>query len=153
MTATVLRSRRSGTGVPGYIGWLILPLGLAAFAQVAMNNGRIAVFGREADGTVIALERLGRTRVQVVPVVEFRTEMGETIVFRAFGASPRSNPYSAGDACRVRYLASDPSLAQIDSWPTLWRALLTGLAAGTLLTGGGVAIIRAAHRRRSRPSD
>jgi hypothetical protein len=122
-----------------------MALGLAVLVQVGFVNGRIAVLGRSADGVVVAVERVKVGRGKRVPIVEFKTAAGEKVVFRGF--SQRRSPYEVGDHCRVRYVPSDPSRAEIESWPTLWRALLVASALGIGLIAGGVVINRKAAAR------
>jgi hypothetical protein len=138
-------SQTSGSGVPGYLGYLLVALGIGALLQVALVNGRIALLGRSADGQVIDVELSQRARGSSTPVVRFSTASGESIVFRGF-AQFRS-PYAIGDRVRVRYVPSDPSRAEIDAWATLWRALVVALSIATALIAGGIAIVRKARRR------
>ena len=140
----VIRSHSSGTGVPGWIGYALVLLGLALFVQVARINGRIALFGRSTQGTVVAFDVSKRTGRRGAPLLEFRTANGECVVFRAFAPDRRRDPYAVGEVCPVRYVESDPSLAEIDTWPSLWRALLAG---GLVSAGLIVFIIRRARRR------
>lgn len=133
--------------MPGWIGYVLVLLGLALLVQVTRINGRIAVFGRSTHGTVVSFEpsrRAGRTGP---PLLEFRTSKGDRIVFRAFAPDRRRDPYAIGNVFPVRYVESDPSLAEIDTWPSLWRALLAGLLLSAGLIGGGTLILRRARRR------
>jgi hypothetical protein len=141
----VTSSHKSGSGVPGYLGYLLLVLGIGALLQVAFVNGRIAVLGQSAEGQVIAVELSQRARGSDTPVVRFSTASGESIVFRGF--SQFRSPYAVGDTVRVRYVASEPSRAEIDAWATLWRALVVALSVVAALIAGGVAIVRKARRR------
>ena len=138
--------QQSDSGIPGYLGYLLVALGIGALLQVAFVNGRIALLGRSAEGQVIHVELSQRARGSTTPVVRFSTPSGESIVFRGF-AQFRS-PYAVGDKLRVRYVATEPSRAEIDAWATLWRALVVALSIGTALIAGGVAIVRKARRRR-----
>jgi hypothetical protein len=143
---TVTNSHRSGSGIPGYLGYLLMALGIAALVQVAIVNGRIALLGQTAEGLVIDVERSERARGATTPVVRFSTPNGESVVFRGF-AQFRS-PYAVGDRVRVRYVAAAPSRAEIDAWATLWRALVVALSIATALIGGGIAIVRKSRSRR-----
>ena len=140
-------SQKSGSGIPGYLGYLLVALGIGALLQVAFVNGRIALLGRTAEGQVIAVELSQRARGSTTPVVRFSTAGGEPVVFCGF-AQFRS-PYAVGDRVRVRYVATDPSRAEIDAWATLWRALVVALSIGAALIAGGTAIVRKARRRRT----
>jgi uncharacterized protein YeaO (DUF488 family) len=140
MKSSVGSTRQSGIGVPSYIGYLLVALGVAVLVQVSLVNGRIALFGEAADGEVVALERSARPRGQTTPVVRFSTKRGDVVVFRGF--SQYRSPYSVGERKRVRYVEGQPALAEIDSWPTLWRALVLASSLGIGLIAGGAAIIR-----------
>jgi hypothetical protein len=132
--------------VPGWIGYVLVLLGVALLVQVRIN-GRIALFGRSTQGTVVSFEPSRRTGRPGPPLLEFRTATGHRIVFRAFAPDRRRTPYAIGDVFPVRYVEADPSLAEIDTWPSLWRALLAGLLLSAGLIGGGTLIIRSAWRR------
>jgi hypothetical protein len=122
-----------------------MALGLAVLVQVAFVNGRIAVLGRPADGVIVAVERSKSGRGATIPTVEFKTADGDKVLFRGFGQT--RSPYAVGQRCRVRYVPADPSRAEIDSWPTLWRALLIASALGIALIAGAVVINRKAAAR------
>jgi hypothetical protein len=144
----VTNSQKSGSGVPGYLGYLLVAVGIGALLQVAFVNGRIALLGRSAEGQVIAVELSQRARGSSTPVVRFSTPSGESVVFRGF-AQFRS-PYAVGDTVPVRYVAAEPFRAEINAWATLWRALAVALSIATALIAGGVAIVRKARRRASK---
>lgn len=138
-------SRKSGTGVPKYIGYPLVGLGLAALGQMSVVNGRIALLGESAEGVIVSLERTKPTRGASVPVVQFRSGRGEVIVFRGF--PQYGSPYEVGQLLRVRYVVGEPTRAEMDSWPTLWRALLIAVGLGVaLVSGGAVIVARARHR-------
>ena len=42
-------TQKSGGGVPGYLGYLLVALGIATLLQVAFVNGRIALLGKSAE--------------------------------------------------------------------------------------------------------
>lgn len=117
-----------------------MAFGVAVLVQVSAVNGRIAVAGKPADGVIVALEKVTSGRGGSVPVVEFRTAAGRKVSFRGF--SQTGSVYTIGQPCRVRYVDGEPARAEIDSWPTLWRALLVAIALGLGLIAGGVVIAR-----------
>ena len=143
--SVVTSVQKSGSGVPGYLGYLLVALGIGALLQVAFVNGRIALLGRSTEGQVIAVELSQRARGSSTPVVRFSTPSGESVVFRGF--SQFRSPYAVGDTVPVRYVAAEPSRAEINAWATLWRALVVALAIATALIAAGVAIVRKARRR------
>jgi len=134
--------------VPAYLGYLLVILGVAVLVRVGVREGRLALFGRSADGVIVALTKSRSARSGPRLTVQFERSPGRTSVFQTLGMYP--TPYSLGQACRVRYLASDPSeppMAEIESWVQLWRAMLVAIALGIGLTGGGALIVRSARRR------
>jgi len=137
--------QQSGTGVPGYIGYILIALGAAALAQVAVVNGRIALFGKSAEGVIVKLEKTKPVRGSTIPVIRFESASGEVVVFRGF--PQYRSPYEVGQVWPVRYVATDPSRAEIDSWPTLWRAILVATCLGLALLTGGIAIVRKTRAR------
>jgi hypothetical protein len=76
----------------------------------------------EATGTVVELTRTatasGRSTI-ICPVVEFTTPSGEKIRFTSdFGSLPAK--HTIGQSVNIRYDASDPHKAEIDSAMSLW---------------------------------
>jgi hypothetical protein len=75
-----------------------------------------------ANGTVVELTQKSTASAHgyiICPVVEFSIPSGEKIKFTSeFGSFPASN--KVGDTVKVRYDATDPEKAEIDSAMSTW---------------------------------
>lgn len=110
--------------------FMSLCLGLAAFgllggAVVAYLKQRRTMQGRvTATGTVMELTQKSTTSAHgyiICPVVEFAIPSGEKVKFTSeFGSYPAKD--KVGDTVKVRYDATDPTKAEVDSAMSVWFA-------------------------------
>jgi len=120
-----IAARVTVAGVPSWILWVLIGIGLAALvfgAFLALNTRTFLSRSLEAQGDVVALEE--RTRIRsphalIHPVVAFKTLSGRSVRFTSpSGSFP---PESAvGDRVAVLYQAEQPEAARIRSFSSLW---------------------------------
>jgi len=114
------------------IGITFFSIGLVLLIVAGVIYSSTSSFRREAltaPGTVIelSLERSsssgGGTSSSYYPIVEYRTEEGETIRFRS---STGSNPpsFREGQQVTVRYRAETPYKAKIDTFGQMWLGVI-----------------------------
>ncbi len=148
-------------GVALFIGWLAL--------QEGRNAQALARDGIDTTGRVTGLETErrvnynGRTSTRHLMTVAFRTQTGEARSVRLGVAQARLNSTRVGDTVALRYSASDPGLAELDSGKRARDAAVFGGFAAVLallalvsfaLAWRGLASLRRAlaggERRRAR---
>jgi hypothetical protein len=121
--------------------------GAYALAQSTLDfrANSISTTGTVVDlNTESSRDSDGRVRIMYRPVVEFRTETGQTVRVVA-GASSNRNSYKRGEEVAVRYPASTPEAARLDTFMSNWMgALVLGIfgpitvLAGLDLLGSGI---------------
>src|ERR1700719_1755978 len=105
--------------VPGPLGLLFalnLTLHRAAFIHTALRT----------DGTVIWMEPVRTTRTGAgtyIPVFRFTATDGRLHIANSDVSVPPSR-FKPGDRIRVLYLQSNPEIAHIDAFWTLWQESL-----------------------------
>lgn len=135
-------------GRPLSIGWIGLAALLASSAALAWLSGPVLALsaGPRANGTVVAIQRTGRSGK---PVVEFQAQNGAR--GRLVGAAASSPPaYSVGDRVGVYYDPNDLSRAVIDSFGELWLVPLLNVAVALGSFGAGVGGLAIGYARRRR---
>ena len=130
--------------VPGPLGLLIalnLALHRAAFIHTALRT----------DGTVIWLEPVRTTRTGAgtyVPVVRYTATDGRLHVINSDISVPFAS-FKRGDPVRVLYLQSNPEIARIDAFSTLWQAPLVVALWGAVWSSIPVLILVMRRRQRA----
>jgi len=122
----------SGLAAFGLLGGAVW----AYLKQQRTMQGRVAT-----TGTVVELAQQSTTSANgyvLCPVVEFTLPSGETVKFTSeFGSFPAKD--KIGDTVKVRYDATDPQKAEVDSSMSIWLAPLIlvfiGLIACCLTVG------------------
>lgn len=120
------------------LGYFMLFLACFFLFFLTRKEARLAIFGLTADGTVISQEYGGRRTAYYK--VEFKDKNGRAITFKT-GNSFRAE-YSIEQQVPVRYLQSNPEIAQIDSLRSLWLPLGFGSILSLILIAGGIRIVR-----------
>jgi hypothetical protein len=134
--------------VPGPLGLLFalnLILHRAAFIHTALRT----------DGTVTWMEPVRTTRTGAgtcIPVFRFTANDGHLHIVNSDVSVPFST-FKRGDRVRVLYLRSNPEIAHIDAFTTLWQeALVVGIW-GAVWSGIPVLIVVIRRRRRASSSE
>ncbi|SEF59827.1 Protein of unknown function [Bryocella elongata] len=112
-------------GIAGYEGWFL-------HRAVAATGTIVSMDVREDVGD-------GGTVVTYVPVFTFTTQGREVAVHSNAGG--KEDAYRIGQTVAVRYLASDPEHAQIESFGQTW-----GLSLGFLIAAGACGVLWGAMR-------
>lgn len=108
-------------------------LGLAAAAWNVPRTRRLAA-GESAEGMVVAFKRVGRSSHLVV---RYDAPDGSSVRFRSEVSRPSG--VGVGDLIPVRYDPYDPSLAEVDSFPTIWGRVVIPAVIG--LVFGAIAML------------
>src|SRR5580658_3960832 len=129
--------------VPGPLGLLFalyLTLHRAAFIHAAVHT----------DGTVIGMEPVRTTRTgagTAIPQFRFTANDGRLHIINSDISVPFST-FKLGDRVHVLYLPSNPEIAHIDAFSTLWQASLVVGIWGAVWSGIPVLILVIRWRRR-----
>jgi hypothetical protein len=130
--------------VPGPLGLLFalnLILHRAAFIHAALRT----------DGTVIWMEPVRNTRTGAgtcIPVFRFTADDGRLHIINSDVSVPFST-FKRGEGVRVLYLQTNPDIARIDAFSTLWQeSLIVGIW-GAVWSGIPVLILVIRRRRRA----
>jgi hypothetical protein len=105
-------------------------------------------------GVVISVSEVADERdhaVNYAPTFTFKTENGQAY---SVTSDVASNPpsFAAGQQVQVRYIRSNPTSAEIDSFWQLWLVTVVCGGLGMFFAGAGYALIRY-ERRLSLPRD
>jgi hypothetical protein len=131
--------------VPGPLGLLFalyLTLHRAAFIHAAVRT----------DGTVIWMEPVRTTRTGAgtsIPQFRFTANDGRLHIINSDVSVPFST-FKRGDQVRILYLQSDPEIAHIDAFSTLWQESLVVGIWGAVWSSIPVFILVIRRRRRMR---
>jgi hypothetical protein len=108
-------------------------LGLAGAVWNVPSTSRLSA-GESAEGTVVALKRIGRGKH---PVVRYPLPDGRSVEFTS--QVSQADGLRVGELVPVRYDRQDPSLAEVDSFPTIWGRVVIpgviGLVFGAMAVG------------------
>jgi hypothetical protein len=132
--------------IPGPLGLLIalnLTLHRAAFIHIAIRT----------DGTVIWMEPVRTTRTGAgtyIPVFRFAATDGRLHIINSDVSVP-SSTFKRGDQVRVLFLQSNPEIAHIDAFSTLWQEPLVVGIWGAVWSSIPVLILVLRRRRRAEP--
>ena len=114
-------------------------LGLAGAVWSVPSTLRLAA-GERAEGTVVAFKRIGNGSHLVV---RYAVPDGRSVEFTSQVSRP--GDVRVGESVPVRYDRQDPSLAEVDSFPTIWgRIMIPGVVG---LVFGGMAVLTLFLRR------
>ena len=109
--------------IPGPLGLLIaldMTLHRAAFIHAALRT----------DGTVIEMRPVRTTRTGAgtcIPVFRFTADDGRLHIINSDVSVPFST-FKRGEGVRVLYLQTNPDIARIDAFSTLWQqSLVVGI--------------------------
>jgi hypothetical protein len=124
----VAKKLRIITFVLGALG----ALGLAGAAWSVPSTLRLAA-GERAEGTVVAFKRIGNSSHLVV---RYAVPDGRSVEFTSQVSRP--GDVRVGEIVPVRYDRQDPSLAEVDSFPTIWGRIMIPGVVGLMF--GGMAV-------------
>lgn len=115
------------------LGYAVIALGVLFILALGRYQLCLALVGSHAEGVVVAVEAHRRS---YRPVVRFVSTTGQEVVFRGTGISDRTY-YAPGQQVTIRYLQSNPTFAEVESWLSLWRPLLIGMifSGGVFVSG------------------
>ena len=114
-------------------------LGLAGAAWNVPSTFRLSA-GEHAEGTVVAFKRLGRSSHLVV---RYADPDGRSVEFMSKVSRP--GDVRVGDSVPVKYDPQDPSLAEVDSFSTIWGRVVVPAVLG--LVFGAMAVLTLFLRR------
>lgn len=142
-------------------GIILLVAGVFFLGAVIWNQGRLALFGKRADGVVQEIiettqtsaasrregeslqsyrERSRRKSTRYTLRVQFVPEGGAPAEFST--TSTFGHDIMEGGKVRVVYLPGDPAGAEIDSAKQLWLPMAVGFVVSAVCLGGGTVLLR-----------
>ena len=136
----------------GLIGLFCIPgpLGLLIALDLVVHRAAFIHSALRADGTVIAMVPVRTTRTGAgtrVPQFRFTANDGRLHIINSDISVPAST-FKVGDPVRVLYLPSNPEIARIDAFSTLWQGSLVVGIWGAVWSVIPVLILIARRRRR-----
>ncbi|WP_455382070.1 DUF3592 domain-containing protein [Salinispira pacifica] len=125
-----------GIGLAMLAGGLIYAVVILAFIGRAAHTEGTIVRIDSVKNAVPFMDQVKGSGVIYYPVVQFKTQDGKTIDFRAASGSQRPR-FSVGDSVSVMYDPANPSDSRINSLWGVWGAplILLGIGALFLLLG------------------
>jgi hypothetical protein len=144
-----------------FFGIVLLAAGFFFLGALIWNQGRLAIFGKRADGVVREItettrtsattrrdgeslqayrERSRRKGTRYTLRVQFTPEGGAPAEFST--TSTFGHTLEKGGMVRVIYLPGDPAGAEIDSARQLWLPMAVGFIVSAVCLGGGALLIR-----------
>lgn len=137
----------------GFIGLFCIPgpLGLLIALNLTLHRAAFIHTAVRTDGTVISMEPVRTTRTGAgtyIPVFRFTATDGRLHIINSDMSVPRST-FKPGDRVRVLYLQSNPEIAHIDAFWTLWQESLVVCIWGAVWSSIPVLILVARRRRRA----
>ena len=127
------------------------PLGLLFSLNLAMHRAAFIHTALRTDGTVLSMEPVRTTRVgagTAIPVFRFTANDGRLHIINSDISVPFAT-FRRGDPVRVLYLQSNPEIARIDAFSTLWQESLVVGIWGAVWSGIPVLILVIRRRRRA----
>jgi uncharacterized protein DUF3592 len=139
----------------GLIGLFCIPgpLGLLFALSLTLHRAAFVHAAIRADGTVIWMEPVRTTKTGAgtsVPVFRFTAGDGRLHIINSDISVP-SLTFKPGERVRVLYLRSNPEIAHIDAFSTLWQSSLVVAIWGAVWSSIPVLIF--VIRRRQRASN
>jgi hypothetical protein len=95
------------------------PLCLFIALGSALQRAALIYSGLRAEGTVIAKQQMGTTRVTYAPIFQFAASDGRTYVVTS-NVYGRESAFKYGEHVRVLYRQDHPESARIDAFAVLW---------------------------------
>ena len=137
----------------GLIGIFCIPgpLGLLFALNLIVHRAAFIHTAVRTDGTVIWMEPVTTTRTGAgtcIPVFRFTASDGRLHIINSDISVPYST-FKRGDQVRVLYLQSNPEVARIDAFSTLWQQSLVVGIWGAVWSGIPVLILVVRWRRRA----
>jgi|SRR5271167_3903057 len=138
----------------GFIGILCIPgpLGLLLALNVTLHRAAFIHTALRADGTVIEMRPVRTTRTGAgtyVPVFSFTANDGRLHVIVS-DVSVQSSSFKRGDHVRVLFLQSNPEIAHIDAFSTLWQeSLIIGIWGAVWFSFPALILVSRMRRRTS----
>jgi hypothetical protein len=137
----------------GLIGILCVPgpLGLLFALNLTLHRAAFVHAALRTDGTVIGMEPVRTTRTGAgtcIPEFRFTANDGRLHIINSDISVPFST-FKLGERVRVLYLPSNPEIAHIDAFSTLWQASLVVGIWGAVWSGIPVLILVIRSRRRA----
>jgi Protein of unknown function (DUF3592) len=137
----------------GLIGIFCIPgpLGLLFALDLILHRAAFIHTAARTDGTVTWMEPVRTTRTGAgtcIPVFRFTASDGRLRIINSDISVPYST-FKPGDRVRVLYLESNPEVARIDAFSTLWQQSLVVGIWGAVWSGIPVLILVVRRRRAS----
>jgi hypothetical protein len=137
----------------GLIGIFCIPgpLGLLFALDLILHRAAFIHAAARTDGTVIWMEPVRTTRTGAgtcIPVLRFTASDGRLHIVNS-DISVRYSAFKPGDQVRVLYLQSNPEVARIDAFSTLWQQSLVVGIWGAVWSSIPVLILVVRRRRAS----
>jgi Protein of unknown function (DUF3592) len=137
----------------GLIGIFCIPgpLGLLFALNFTLHRAAFIHTALRTDGTVIWMEPVRTSRVgagTAIPVFRFTANDGRLHIINSDVSVPFST-FKRGDRVNVLYLQSNPEIAHIDSFSTLWQKSLVLGIWGAVWSSIPVYILVIRRRRRA----
>jgi hypothetical protein len=95
------------------------PLCLFIAVGSALQRAALIYSGLRAEGTVIAKQQMGTTRVTYAPIFQFAASDGRTYVVTS-NVYGQESAFKYGEHVRVLYRRDHPESARIDAFAALW---------------------------------
>jgi Protein of unknown function (DUF3592) len=127
------------------------PLGLIFALDLTLHRAAFIHTALRADGTVIWMEPVRTSRVgagTAIPVFRFTANDGRLHIINSDVSVPFST-FKRGDRVDVLYLQSNPEIAHIDAFSTLWQKSLVMGVWGAAWSSIPVLILVMRRRRRA----
>jgi hypothetical protein len=127
------------------------PLGLIFALDLTLHRAAFIHTALRADGTVIWMEPVRTSRVgagTAIPVFRFTANDGRLHIINSDVSVPFST-FKRGDRVDVLYLQSNPEIAHIDAFSTLWQKSLVMGVWGAVWSSIPVLILVMRRRRRA----
>ncbi|HPF25551.1 MAG TPA: DUF3592 domain-containing protein [Steroidobacteraceae bacterium] len=136
----------AGYGLAGVAAISLLLGGYLAKNTLALDND-----ARETTGTVVGhVETSADGKPRYAPLVAFTTATGERVEFRGQLSAP-ARRWVAGQPAPVRYLASEPKIARVDSFVDNWLGASVALGLGLIAAIAAFVLVRSAKRELAGP--
>jgi uncharacterized protein DUF3592 len=137
----------------GLIGIFCIPgpLGLLFALNLTLHRAEFIHTAIRTDGTVIWMEPVRTTRTGAgtcIPQFRFTATDGRLHIIDSDVSVP-SSTFKRGERVRVLYLESNPEIAHIDAFSTLWQKSLVVGIWGAVWSGIPVLILVIRRRRRA----
>jgi len=124
------------------------PLCVVVAAGSALQRAALIYSGLQAEGTVIAKQQSGSTRVTYAPVFRFTASDGRAYVVTS-DVSGRESAFKYDQQVRVLYWQDHPESARVDAFAALWTFPLVFGAVGAAFSVIPALVVASWMRRRT----